>query len=78
MRVGMNTNAIFTPQMRMLSKLKETAECGLSRIEISYYADSEVAQTQLFKSEFDDKVHSDLDLVQESLISVHLVMLLKM
>ena len=44
MPIGINTNALFDPLMRMLSALKETMEEGLSRIEITYYADSEKAQ----------------------------------
>ena len=43
MSVGMNTNAIFAPHIRMMNALKETMESGLSRIEITYYSDSEAA-----------------------------------
>ena len=38
MRLGMNTNALFAPTMRMLQALRETMQQGLTRIEISYYA----------------------------------------
>ena len=41
--VGMNTNALFAPYQRMLKAFNETLETGLSRIEISYYADSHLA-----------------------------------
>ena len=38
--VGMNTNGIFYPGITEGSVLKESAEYGLTRVEISYYADS--------------------------------------
>ena len=40
MMLGMNTSRFFDPTMRMLAALKETQNAGLSRIEISYYADT--------------------------------------
>ena len=70
MSVGMNTNALFTPTMRMLSELKETADAGLSRIEISYYADSDAAQRKLLDSNFCDTIQMDLNKVHEALNSV--------
>ena len=40
MQLGMNTNALFAPTQRMLKALRETGLQGLSRIEISYYANN--------------------------------------
>ena len=40
MAVGMNTNAIFYPSFVQRGILKDAWEKGLTRIEISYYADS--------------------------------------
>ena len=53
--------------MRMLSALKETIEAGLSRIEITYYADSIVAEQQLLVDGFSETMHKHLDQVQEAL-----------
>ena len=38
--IGMNTNGIFYPPMRMYKVNKEFQNEGITRIEISYYADS--------------------------------------
>ena len=50
--LGMNTNQLFDPAMRLLAALKETQETGISRIEISYYADSEEAERLLLEDGF--------------------------
>ena len=48
----MNTNAIFAPTLRMQKALKGTMQTGLTRVEISYYADTFEAQQELFASDF--------------------------
>ena len=44
----MNTNALFDPPIQMLRALLESQDEGLSRIEISYYAGSIVAENHFF------------------------------
>ena len=68
--LGMNTNRYFDPSMRLLSALKETQQMGLSRIEISYYADSEEAERLLLEDSFAETMHNDLDQVQAALNSI--------
>jgi len=70
MRLGMNTNALFAPTQRMLRALKETMAEGLSRIEISYYAESQDAEDELLVFEFPERAHNDLNDVLEALNSV--------
>ena len=47
--------------MRLLSALKETQDMGLSRIEVSYYAESEKAERLLLEDGFAETMHTDLD-----------------
>jgi len=61
--LGMNTNQYFNPSMRLLAALKETMDTGLSRIEISYYVDSEQAERLLLDDCFAETMHEDLDKV---------------
>ena len=51
MNVGMSTNALYSPSMSMIKELKETMKEGLTRIEISYYADSKEASDKLLTDE---------------------------
>ena len=51
-RLGMNTDAIFYPTHIMSRKLQEAEEFGITRIEISYYADSFEAYQQYFHPDF--------------------------
>ena len=57
----MNTNALFTHLMRMMAAFKETMDAGLTRIEITYYADSKEAERQLLSEEYPEQIHADLD-----------------
>ena len=54
----------------MMKALKETAEMGLTRIEVTYYADTREAENQLLASEFSEIIHRDLDLVNAALNSI--------
>ena len=50
MGLGMNTDAIFNPGVSLGRELKETSLTGLSRIEISYNADSVDAEKEFWDS----------------------------
>ena len=52
--LGMNTKAIFYPQLHMGRALKEACEIGLTRIEITYTAETVEAQNELLDAEFVD------------------------
>ena len=68
--LGMNTNALFAPTSRMYKAILETKETGLSRIEISYYAESRLSEDLLLSDEFPDRMIEDLDKVQDALNKV--------
>jgi hypothetical protein len=44
--LGMNTNGIFYPDFKSGQELEESSQYGLSRIEVSYYADDLEAEAQ--------------------------------
>ena len=52
--LGMNTKAIFYPQLHMGCALKQTHDIGLTRIEITYTAETVEAQNELLDEEFVD------------------------
>lgn len=52
MAVGMNTNAIFYPTFVQRGILKDAWDKGLTRIEISYYANSEEAEQEFLDENF--------------------------
>ena len=54
----------------MLAALKETQNTGLSRIEISYYADTYEAERLLLEDSFAETMHNDLNKVQAALNTV--------
>ena len=57
----MNTNAIFTPEQRMYKALLEANQEGITRLEISYYAKTTVAQQKYFTTAFRTNAEVDLD-----------------
>ena len=59
--LGMNSKAIFYPGVRMGRVLKETANNGTSRIEITYTALSREAENEFFYPYFSRQAHHDLD-----------------
>ena len=61
MALGMNTNAIFYPDMVMRQELEESKDSGLTRIEISYYFDSIEVEAELYKPGFVDSADRDLN-----------------
>ena len=48
----MNTSSIFYPWLHIGHALKQSEDLGLTRIEITYTADSMEAQDELFDEEF--------------------------
>ena len=54
----------------MLKAFTETLQTGLSRIEISYYTDSHLAEDQLLADRFAQRTVDDLDKVQRALNSL--------
>lgn len=58
--VGINTNAIYNPQQRMLKALVEAANEGVTRLEISYQFRTEAALTAFFNNSFGSRLESDL------------------
>ena len=65
--LGMNTDAIFYPTYQMSRKLQEAEKFGITRIEISYYADSFEAYKQYHHPEFLESAQRDIDNVQLAL-----------
>ena len=59
----MNTEAIFRPAYLTGQELKEAWDYGLTRIEISYYADSSQAEELLFRPNFISKASQDIEAV---------------
>ena len=70
MPLGMNTNAIFNPRFKFGQEMYEASYQGLSRIEISYYADSVEAETDYFKCNFSIKASQDIDKVLQVLNTI--------
>ena len=66
----MNMKAIYHPRTRMAQALKETAENGMSRIEITYSADSIEGEEQLLGEDFFKESINDLDLALEAINKV--------
>ena len=66
----MNTTSLFVPKMHMMRALKESVDFGLTRIEISYYADSSGAESELWKSNTATRMHQDLDKVAAALATI--------
>ena len=56
----MNTNAIFNPEQRLQAMLQEAQEEGVTRLEISYYADSFEAQAEYFADDFAAQARQEL------------------
>ena len=65
--LGMNTKAIFYPPFCQGRVLKESSEHGITRIEISYYADSVEMEGEYFKDEFTEQAEKDLATVLKAL-----------
>ena len=65
--VGMNTNGIWYPSMRMQRVLQEFQDEGILRIEISYTASSLKAEEKLLSPGFPQRAIADLDAVLEIL-----------
>ena len=66
----MNTNAIFYSSFTQYKVLRETSEYGITRIEISYYADSEDAEAMLYEKEFQKQYEEDFLIVRGALAKV--------
>ena len=60
-QLGMNTNALFRSSYLLRKELEEAKQYGLSRIEISYYADSLVAEREYFTTDFSRMASLDLN-----------------
>ena len=68
--LGMNTKAFFYPGVRMGRVLKESANHGTSRIEISYTVRSQEAEKELFYPLFAKHSEWNLDKAERALNSV--------
>ena len=66
----MNTNALFAPTHKMMKAFSETLDAGLTRLEISYYTESHLAEDLLFTDDFVQRTTDDLDKVQGALNSL--------
>ena len=56
---------IFNPEFVMRGELLEAWDCGLTRIEISYYASSILAEEEFDLSEFDKQAECLINIVKE-------------
>lgn len=66
--LGMNTQGIFRPSITQLKVLKESAEDGLTRIEVSYYA-REIEQEELYwTKDLTEKAAEDIRQVELALL----------
>ena len=65
--IGMNTNNLFAPNQRMLKRIKNTLQEGLSRIEISYLANTKKAESELLSDEMAFKMGEELKIVYDTL-----------
>ena len=70
MPLGINTNEIFDPSLKFGQELQEAVQKGLSRIEISYYAQSVEAEAEFFKSNFTDRAYKDIIKVLNALNTI--------
>ena len=68
--LGMNTQALFAPKSRMVNAIVSTLDEGLTRLEISYYADSQEAERKFFGDGFKIRCEFDLDRVLSALNQV--------
>ena len=66
-RVGMNTNAIYYPSMRMQKVMQNFQNEGVTRIEITYSADSVPAENELPHTHLADRAKRDIGKVLEIL-----------
>ena len=53
-RIGMNTSTLYYPSLHLNKTLKEFKHEGITRVEISYYADSVQSEDKLINGEFID------------------------
>jgi len=65
----MNTTGIYFPTMRMQKVLQEFKYEGVTRIEISYSADSVLAEDMLLQEGFADRAAEDISKVLDILNS---------
>ena len=65
--VSMNTNELFCPSDWLRSELLESKDEGLTRIEISYYADDSIAESLFFRNEFERNARYDIQEVKMTL-----------
>ena len=84
MGMGMNTQAIFHPGVSLGRELRETSLTGLTRIEISYYADSVDAEMEFWDPLFYERacrdtveVHSALSVIENVGFTVPILHLLQ-
>ena len=62
--VGMNTSAIYYPSMHMQKTIREFQHDSITRVEISYYADSVEAEGMLISDAFVEQANNDINIVQ--------------
>ena len=78
----MNTEAIFRPTYLTGRELNEARESGLTRVEISYYADTCKAAEFFYRPDFTEKATQDIEDVVLSLNTVkgfcHKISIVKM
>jgi len=60
----MNTSAIYYPSVAMQKTIREFKNDGITRVEISYYADSIEAEDIILDDNFVDRANKDIDAVK--------------
>ena len=65
--ISMCTNELFSPGDWLRSSLLEAVDRGLTRIEISYYADDALAESLFFHKEFEQRARNDIQEVKVTL-----------
>ena len=67
----MSTQNIFRPGLHQSRVLKETAASGLTRIEISYYADSPIQEKHFWKSDFIERAKRHIEWVEAAVFEAN-------
>ena len=69
-QVGMNLKGLYYPNIRMRQAIRETADAGQSRIEITYSASTKVGENMLLSPLFYHEMEADLNVVHHALQKV--------
>ena len=73
MTLGMNTNGLYYPTVRMGRALSESRNEGQSRIEITYTASTVAGEDEILHPIFHERAKIDLERVERALEAVNVV-----